>query len=57
MIIVALGALASWAVATGLVLAFMAGAAPPCSCPVPFAAWMQGERCERHPEYETEIGR
>lgn len=51
-----LGALASWAVAPGLVLAFMAGAGPACTCPVPFAAWMLGERCQRHPTWETEIG-
>lgn len=53
---IVLGALAAWAGATALVIAFMRAAGPPCSCPVPFARWMVGERCSRHPEWETEIG-
>lgn len=41
---IVLGALAAWAGATALVIAFMRAAGPPC------------ERCSRHPEWETEIG-
>ena len=49
-------ALTLWIAITGLVWAFIAGAAPPCQCPVPFARFMLGERCQRHPDWETEIG-
>ena len=45
-----------WLALVGLVWAFIAGAAPPCSCPVPFARFMVGERCQQHPDWETEIG-
>lgn len=54
---IVLGALGVYGLALCLMLRFMAVSGPSCTCPVPFAAWMQGERCERHPEYETEIGR
>lgn len=37
-----------WIAIVGLVLAFIAGGAPPCSCPIAFGPWMLGERCLKH---------
>lgn len=47
MIPIIFGGVVAYLVALGLVLAFMACAAPPCTCPVTFARYMQNERCLR----------